>query len=87
MEFHFYKDSFDMYHKYKSFHEMISLDDTILHWECNISHASVIQHCVDAGFDDAQCKYNKVPLLLVEGNSQPCQIFFSFRSSSILIFL
>ena len=38
---------------------------------------------IDTGFDGMQCKYNKVPVLIVEGNSQPCHIL-SFLGSSFL---
>ena len=51
---------------YTIFHQMVLLDDTILHYECDI----------DTGFDGIQCKYNKVPVLLVEGNSQLSFCFF-----------
>ena len=40
MEFHIYKDVYDdMFHICAVFHQMISLDDTILQWECDIFHA------------------------------------------------
>ena len=51
--------------------------DTILHYECDI----------DTGFDGIQCKYNKVPVLLVEGNFQPCHIFLFFLGTFFFILL
>ena len=75
-----------MFHMYTIFHQMISLYDTTLRWECHIFHVWIIQHYVDAGFNGQQCKQSKVPVLLVEGNYQPFHIFFSFLVSLFSIF-
>ena len=60
---------------YKLFHQMISLDDTILHRECGIFHTEIIRHCVDTGFNGILCKYDMVLVLLFAGNSEPSHPF------------
>ena len=38
MKFHFYEDTYDMFHVCTTFYQMISLDDTILLREYDIFH-------------------------------------------------
>ena len=71
-----------MFHIYTFFHQMVSLDDTILEWEYYIFHAYTIWHYVDTGFDDILCKYNRDLVLLVAGNCQPCHNFSYFLDIS-----
>ena len=42
MEFHFNKDAYEMFHIYKIFHQIISLDGTILLWGYDTFNAEKI---------------------------------------------
>ena len=73
---HFYKDAYDMFHRYTSFHQTISPDDAILKRD-NLWDRQIMSHCVDTGFDDILYKCNRGLVLPVKGNSQPLpQLFF-----------
>ena len=72
-----------MFHINTIFHQMISLDDTILEWEYYIFHAYTIWHYLDTGFDDILCKYNRGLVLFAARNCQPCHNFFCFLDISV----
>ena len=76
-----------MFHINTIFHQMISLDDTILEWEYYIFHAYTIWHYVDTGFDDILCKNNRdLVLLVLQETVNLVTIFFVFLASLFLIF-
>ena len=53
MEFHFYKDAYDMLHICTIFCEKILLDETSPRWEYDIFYAWIVSQCIDdTGIED-----------------------------------
>ena len=72
-----------MFHIYTVFHQIISLDDTILEWEYYIFHACTIWHYVDTSFNGILSKYNRDLVLHAPGNCQLCHNFLCFLDISV----
>ena len=77
-----------MFHIYTIFHQMFSLDVTILKWEYYIFHAYTMWHyVVTCGFDDILSKCNREAVLIVAGNCQPCHNFFFLIYLFLIFFI